>query len=50
MPCCKQSTKQLNIILNNHALQRVFDTKFFSVVIHKHLSWKPHVEYLLKKN
>ena len=26
-PRCKQSTKQLNIILNNHALQRVSDTK-----------------------
>ena len=48
-PRGKQSTKQLNIILNNHALQRVSDTKFLGVVIHEHLSWKPHMEYLLKK-
>ena len=48
-PLCKQSTKQLNIILNNHALQRVRDTEFLGVVIHEHLSWKPHIEYLLKK-
>ena len=48
-PRCKQSTKQLNIILNNHALQRVCDTKFLDVVIHEHLSWKPYMEYLLKK-
>ena len=27
-PHCKQTTKQLNIILNNHALQRNSDTKF----------------------
>ena len=50
-PRCKQSPKQLNIILNNQALQRVSDKKFLGiVVIHKHLSWKPHMEYLLKKN
>ena len=48
-PRCKQSTKQLNIILNNHALQRVSD-KFLGVVIHEHLFWKPHMEYLLKKD
>ena len=48
-PRCKQSTKQLNIILNNDALQRVCDTKFLDVVIHEHLSWKPYMEYLLKK-
>ena len=48
-PRCKQSTTQLNIILNNHALQKVSDTKFLGVVIHEHLSWKPHMEYLLKK-
>ena len=48
-PRCKQSTKQLNIILKNHALQRVSDTKFLGVIIHEHLSWKPHMEYLLKK-
>ena len=47
-PRCKQSTKQLNIILNNDALQRVCDTKFLDVVIHEHLSWKPYMEYLLK--
>ena len=47
-PRCKQSTKQLNIILNNYALQRVCDTKFLDVVIHEHLSWKPYMEYLLK--
>ena len=45
----KQSTKQLNIILNNHALQRVPDMKFLGVVIHEHFLWKPHMEYLLKK-
>ena len=49
IPRCKQSTKQLNIILNNHALQRVSDTKFLGVVIHEHLSWKPHMEYLQKR-
>ena len=32
-PSCKQSTKQLNIILNNHALQRVSDTKIVGVVM-----------------
>ena len=48
-PRYKQSSKQLNIILNNHALQKVPDTKFLGVVIHEHLSWKPHMEYLLKK-
>ena len=48
-PRYKQSTKQVNIILNNHALQRVSDTKFLGIVIHEHLSWKPHIEYLLKK-
>ena len=49
IPRCKQSTKHLNIILNNHALQRVCDTKFLGVVIHEHLSWKPRMEYLLVK-
>ena len=34
-PRCKQSTKQLNITLNNHALQRVSDGKFLGVVIHE---------------
>ena len=33
IPHCKQSTKQLNIILNNHALQRVSDTKFMSLAL-----------------
>ena len=37
-PRCKQSTKQLNIILNKDALQRVCDTKFLDVLIHEHLS------------
>ena len=47
-PSCKQSTKQLNIILNNHALQRVSDTKI-PWRCYEHLSWKPHMEYWLKK-
>ena len=37
-PHCKQSTKQLNIILKNHALHRVSDTKFLGVIIYEHLS------------
>ena len=49
IPRCKQSTKHLNIILNNHALQRNRDTKFLGVVIHEHLSWKSSMEYLLIK-
>ena len=48
-PRCKQSTKQLNIILNNHTSQSVCDTKFLDVLIHEHLSWKPYMKYLLKK-
>ena len=35
--------------LRNRKIKRVVSVKFLGVIVHKHLSWKPHMEVLLSK-
>ena len=37
------------IKLNDNALYKVTSIRFFGVTIHEHLTWKSHMELLLKK-
>ena len=39
----------LEIKLNGYALDKVTSTRFLGVTVHEHLTWKSHVELLLKK-
>ena len=35
--------------LRNNILKRVSNVKFLGIILHEHLSWKPHMEVLLQK-
>ena len=35
--------------LRNREIERVVSVKFLGVIVHEHLSWKPHMEVLLSK-
>ena len=39
----------LEIKLNGNLIEKVASTRFLGVTIHEHLTWKPHMESLLKK-
>ena len=39
----------LSIQFKNKHLKRVNTCKFFGLTINKHLSWKPHMQWLLQK-
>ena len=35
--------------LRNNILKRVSNVRFLGIILHEHLSWKPHMEVLLQK-
>ena len=41
--------RTFSITLNQIALERVVTTKFLGVLIHEHLDWKPHVDFICNK-
>ena len=38
-----------NLYLRGKALTRVESLRFLGIIVHEHLSWKPHMELLLQK-
>ena len=40
---------QLTLQLRKKDIKRVATLKFLGIIVHEHLSWKPHMEALLKK-
>ena len=38
-----------NLYLRGKALNRVESLRFLGIIVHEHLSWKPHMELLLQK-
>ena len=47
--CSQDSQNDLELRMNNHIIERVAKTKFLGVIIDEDLSWRPHIEYLVKK-
>jgi len=39
-----------NLSLNNKQLKREFCIKYLGILIDSHLSWKPQVDFVVKKN
>ena len=38
-----------NIIIENHCIEETSHTKYLGIVIHAHLKWQPHIDYISKK-
>ena len=45
----KQLKRQLHLQLSGNDLQRVEESKFLGIIIDQHLTWKNHIEYVVKK-
>lgn len=39
----------LKLILRHKPLEQASTVRFLGLIVHEHLSWKPHMEYLLRK-
>lgn len=48
-PNSRPPPNHMNILLNNNVVKRTDTTKFLGIIVHEHLSWKPHMELLLHK-
>ena len=44
-----RDAQDLDIKLNGTKIQRVFETKFFGVIIDAKLTWIPHIEFISSK-
>jgi len=45
----KRFKRQLHFQLSGSDLQRVEESKFLGIIIDQHLTWKNHIEYVIKK-
>ena len=48
-PNIQASSNNLNLYIRNNTIKRVNSTKFLGVTIHEHLSWRMHMECILKQ-
>ena len=49
-PRQKKVNVNVPLTLENTVIKRVTETKFLGVLIDQHLSWKPHIDFVSKKN
>ena len=48
-PRRKKVNVNVPLTLENTVIKQVTETKFLGVLIDQHLSWKPHIDFVLKK-
>ena len=48
-PRQKKVNVNVPLTLENTVIKQVTETKFLGVLIDQHLSWKPHIDFVLKK-
>ena len=49
-PRQKKVNVNVPLTLENTVIKQVMETKFLGVLIDKHLSWKPHIDFVSKKS
>ena len=49
-PRQKKVNVNVPLTLENTVIKQVMETKFLGVLIDQHLSWKPHIDFVSKKN
>ena len=49
-PRQKKVNANFPLSLENTVIKQVTETKFLGVLIDQHLSWKPHIDFVSKKN
>ena len=45
----KRQNPQIKLFLNNHELECVTEFKYLGLILDSKLTWKPHINYLLKE-
>ena len=48
-PNSKPPSNNLTLLIRNKRINRVTSSKFLGVILHKNLSWKPHMDTVLKR-
>ena len=48
-PNSKAPPANLKLLLRKESIEQVSTIKFLGVIVHEHLSWKPHTDYILQK-
>ena len=45
----KPSSNNLTLAIKNNCVSQQSKTKFLGIIFQEHLSWKPHIKFILKK-
>ena len=48
-PNSKCPSPDLKLMLQNNYIEKVNTIRFLGLNVHEHFSWKPHMDYLLRK-